>query len=296
MSFTKIGSSYSSSLFPKEFSNQLYLSENTCLGEFTYRSSYSIKYVLSGYERYQVQGRELIIKPGQHLLVDNNSRVTTLPATGKAISIFIAPETLKDVKSILYNDSPEKILDNYNCLEETSFLLQEAIYHLENKRIHNILKIIEKTLLNNPSPGEHEIDPSLFFQLSDAILLDQQVHSSRLNNLKNFKKSTIQEQYSRLLIGYQYLNDNWNEPFSLKKTAAISMLSPYHFHRLFRSCFSKTPYQYHLDIQMDKALELLKKDQYQISDISSLLGYGSPTAFGRTFKKYFGTTPSHFYK
>ena len=42
MLITKIGSSYSHSEFPEKFSNQLYFSENVNLGEYTYKSSYSI--------------------------------------------------------------------------------------------------------------------------------------------------------------------------------------------------------------------------------------------------------------
>lgn len=296
MLFTKIGSSYSSSQFPAAFSNQLYFSENVNFGEFTYQSSYSIKYILSGYETYSVEGREMLIKPQQHLLVNNNSQVTTLPASGKAMSIFIAPETLMDVKSTNGNSSIETILDNYNCLQEQPFLLCEKVYNHENSKLNEQLNRLVIMLLNEQLSGEHEADPSIFFNLAEALLMDQQVHASRINGLKSIKKSTIQEQYNRLLIGYQFLNDNWNQPFSLKKTAAVAMLSPYHFHRLFQVCFSITPYQYHLDLQMKKALELLRKNEYKISEIAYLLGYGSLTAFGRTFKKYFGSSPSTIHK
>jgi len=296
MLFTKIGSSYSSSQFPEEFSNQLYFSENVDLGEFAYKSSYSIKYVITGKEKYIVQGREMVIKPDQHLLVNNNSEVITLPSSGKAISLFIAPETLTDVKSLNNSNSLEKILDNYNSIKESPLLLMERTYDNENVQVQNILKKMAFTLSNNTYSGEYEIDPSFFFQLSEAVHSDQQLHSSRLSNLKSIKKSTIQEQYRRLLIGYHYLNDNWNRPFSLKNAAAISMLSPYHFHRLFQTCFSKTPYQHHLQIQMNKALKLLKENTLNISEISYILGYSSSTSFGRAFKKYFGTPPSCYLK
>lgn len=296
MLFTKIGSSYSASKFPKAFSNQLYFSENVDLGEYTYQSSYSIKYVLSGYETYAVDGREMRIQPNQHLLVNNHSKVTTLPAQGKAISIFIAPETLSDVKSINECRTLENILDNFNTHEETPLVLFEKVYGNENPKLNKIIHQFVSILLNNNISGEHEADPSVFFNLAEAILADQQVHSSRMDNLNNIKNSTTQEQYNRLLLGYQYLNDNWNQPFSLKKTASISLLSPYHFHRLFQACFFKTPYKYHLDIQMEKAVDLLKKRQYSINEISLMLGFNSSTAFGRVFKKYYGTSPTLFMK
>jgi AraC-like DNA-binding protein len=294
MLFTKIGSSYSSSEFPERFSNQLYFSDNVALGEFTYTSSYSLKFVLSGYENYLVEGREMLIKPGQHLIVNNNSEVTTLPSAGKAISIFIAPETLGDVMSVLDSNNLDKNLDNFNGLQSTPILFHEKASNGENTNTELIIRRIATYLSQGHLTGEHEIDSSLFFQLSEALLIDQMEHSARLGRLNCQKSSTLQEQYKRLLIGWQYLNDHWNHPFSLAKTASASSLSPYHFHRLFKSCFSMTPYQYHLKIQMDKAVELLKNNRNSISEIAYLLGYNSTTSFGRAFKGYFGKSPSLF--
>ena len=296
MLFTKIGSSYVSSEFPDKFSNQLYFSENVSLGEFTYTSAYSVKYVLTGYERYAVEGREVLIKPGQHLLVNNKSQVTTLPAVGKALSIFIDPDTLADVSSIISEKTLEDKLDNLEVGGAHQVLFHEKAYQNENVFTQSMLHKIALTLSHSEHSGEHEIDPSLFFQLSESVILDQGMHSKRLNKLTGVKRSTVQEQYCRLLNGVSYMNDNWNQPFSLAKTASVALLSPYHFHRLFRGSFGKTPYQYHLDVQMSKAVELLREKKLSISEICCVLGYNSPTSFGRTFKKYFGIAPSGFAK
>lgn len=294
MKFIKLESSYTSSEFPKEFSNQLYFSEDTNLDEFSYRSSYSIKYVLSGQERYMVEGREMVVKPNQHLLVNNESRVTLLPTTGRAISIFIAPETLADVKSINDAHSIEKVLDNFNGLAQTQLHLHENIYDGQNPNVQGVLKKLAMAISSADRREEFEIDLSLFFQLSEALLVDQGIHSTRLRGLNPLKKSTAQEQYSRVLLGHQYLSDHWNHPFSLKHTANVAMLSPYHFHRLFRACFSTTPYQYHLEIQMNKALSLFREGSCSIAEISALLGFTSPTSFGRAFKKFYGWSPRSF--
>ena len=64
-----------------------------------------------------MEGREIHIKQGQHLIVNNNSEVTTLPSKGKAISIFIAPETLCDVINIIDSSTIEKNLGNYYSLQ-----------------------------------------------------------------------------------------------------------------------------------------------------------------------------------
>ena len=119
-------------------------------------------------------------------------------------------------------------------------------------------------------------------------------HSKRLNNLRGPKTSTLEEQYQRLLIGCEYLRDNWNYCFLLKDTASTSMLSPYHFHRLFKTCFGITPYHYHLNIRMTKALHLLMQKDQSINEVSLQVGFNDTNTFRRSFKKFYGVTPSKY--
>ena len=291
----KMGASYSLSELPEQFSDQIYFSENTTLEGFNYQSPYSVKYVMSGFETYNVQGREVFIKPQEHLLVNSGSEVTTLKARGRALSLFIAPETVAGVK-IYTEHGIRKSIDNFDCLQTDALYLYEGIYQHENSKINATLKQLAKYLNNTMfyEDYEMEIDQTLFFHLSEALIADQSRHSKRLAYLEALKSSTIQEQYRRLQMGYDYLSDHWNKPFCLKQTALIATLSPYHFHRLFKTCFALTPYQYHLKIRMSKAIDLLNNNHLSVSDVGFQLGYSSPTAFGRAFKKYFGRSPSQF--
>ncbi len=290
--FTKISSTYTTSKLPEQFSNQIYYSENSTLNNFTYRSSYSLKFVVSGFESYQVQGREMIICPNEHLLVNDGNEVTTIGAHGKAISLFIAPETLRDVYTVIKARSLEEQLDKVEAIDQTP-IFRAGVYRSQNIQTQKLLLSLARHLSKKDIAGKYNIDPSLFFKLSAAIINDQRDHSTRLHNLSGPKTSTVQEQYERLLIGYQYLRDNWNIPFSLQATAVVSMLSPYHFHRLFKNCFSVTPYQYHLRIKMEKALTILQKKDYAISEVSCHLGFKDTNTFRRAFKKFYGFTPSY---
>lgn len=292
MQFVKISSSYTTTELPTQFSNQIYFSENSTLNGFTYKSSYSLKYVISGFEGYQVQGREMMIRPKEHLLVSNENEVTTLCAHGKALSIFIDPATLKDVYSILQARSVEQSLDRVDAIKHAP-IFRTNIYRSENINTQQLLVRLTRHLLKKDIAGRYEIDPCLFFRLSESIIEDQRSHMARLHNLRGVKPTTIQEQYERLLIGYQYLRDNWNVSFSLQATAAAAMLSPYHFHRLFRNCFSMTPYQYHLHIKMEKALRILQQQDWSIAEISCHVGFNDTNTFGRAFKKFYGFAPSY---
>ena len=46
--------------------------------------------------------------------------------------------------------------------------------------------------------------------------------------------------------------------------------------------------------RLKKAAELLTEDKYKIYEIADMVGYSSPTNFGRNFLKQFGMTASDY--
>lgn len=47
-------------------------------------------------------------------------------------------------------------------------------------------------------------------------------------------------------------------------------------------------------IRMNRALELLKSGRYTVAEVSSMVGYGTPSYFSTSFKKFFGNQPSDY--
>lgn len=48
--------------------------------------------------------------------------------------------------------------------------------------------------------------------------------------------------------------------------------------------------------RLHRALELLKTARYTVSEVSAMVGYGTPSYFATSFKKFFGTLPSEYVK
>jgi AraC-like DNA-binding protein len=49
--------------------------------------------------------------------------------------------------------------------------------------------------------------------------------------------------------------------------------------------------QYIKKIKLNKAKDLISKQQYQVTQAADELGYDSPSQFSRDFKNYFGYSP-----
>lgn len=93
-----------------------------------------------------------------------------------------------------------------------------------------------------------------------------------------------------------YLWENTNLEFSLDTLCRITNLNPYYFIRLFRDHTGKTPYEYYMDIKINKAMDYLKTRQYSITEICFLLGFSSHSHFSSVFRKKVGATPTEYLK
>jgi AraC-like DNA-binding protein len=125
-----------------------------------------------------------------------------------------------------------------------------------------------------------------------------------INLLRLEKSHTCIEEYSRKaetskninkVIEFFKVNYASND-YSSKEIANIANLSRYHFIRAFKSETGKTPYEYLIDIKIEKAIELLKNRNYSITEICDLCGFTSHSHFSTTFKKRLGLSPSEYRK
>ena len=49
-------------------------------------------------------------------------------------------------------------------------------------------------------------------------------------------------------------------------------------------------------VRLNKAMELLKTGRYNVSEVSAMVGYSTPSYFTTSFKKHFGYSPSELVK
>jgi AraC family transcriptional regulator len=94
-----------------------------------------------------------------------------------------------------------------------------------------------------------------------------------------------------------YIDQNLDNSLELKVIADIANFSPFHFHRIFTFLIGETPINYIQRLRVEKAAwKLREENPASITEIAYDCGFGSISLFSRTFKKYFGITPSQFSK
>lgn len=105
------------------------------------------------------------------------------------------------------------------------------------------------------------------------------------------------EHISRIRKVLDYIENNLHEELKLEIIAREGYYSPFHFHRIFKGIIGETLQEFILRKRMEKSVVLLTKDKYKLLDqIYFEVGFKSHSTFSKTFRKYFGITPTSFRK
>jgi AraC-like DNA-binding protein len=99
---------------------------------------------------------------------------------------------------------------------------------------------------------------------------------------------------NRIRVAKAYLADNVEGPLAIAELAAKLHISPEHLRRLFRHSTGMSPHEYHLELKMHRARQLLHGTNMTVKQIAQALGFESPFHFSRVFKRRTGVPPGHW--
>lgn len=95
----------------------------------------------------------------------------------------------------------------------------------------------------------------------------------------------------------QYIDNNLDTELSLEIVSEIGAYSAFHFHRIFKLIIGETLQNYIFRKRIEKsAFYLSLRKNLSIKDIYLNVGFSSHSDFNKSFKKYYGKSPSEFRK
>jgi AraC-like DNA-binding protein len=101
--------------------------------------------------------------------------------------------------------------------------------------------------------------------------------------------------YSRLVKAKMFIDQHFAESIDLNNIADEAYFSKFHFIRMFKNSYGKTPHQYLISLRIERSMELLKAD-ISVADVCYEVGFESLASFSRLFKRIIGMTPSAYAK
>jgi AraC-like DNA-binding protein len=97
--------------------------------------------------------------------------------------------------------------------------------------------------------------------------------------------------YRRVVYARLFIDNHFADKIDLDNIANEAFFSKFHFIRLFKSIYNKTPHQYLSLVRIEKAKDLLKAGN-SVAYVCYAVGFESVSSFTGLFKRVTGQTPA----
>lgn len=117
-----------------------------------------------------------------------------------------------------------------------------------------------------------------------TTILEEEVEEAASSDSKN----------DMIDIAIQYMKRSYQENLSLELVSSVVYLNPVYFSKLFKQKTGTGYKEYLTNLRMERAKELLAKQELSITKIADSVGYPDGRHFAQVFRKHYDCTPSQF--
>ena len=165
-----------------------------------------------------------------------------------------------------------------------------------------ISKIVTEYTNTFSTPLDNPYTSSLSKKSSSVIgsqqLLKQYLCEFLLSFLRNIPKERssirVSNQNSTVNLLTNYMRENINRNISIGELVRYSGSNKTTITKLFNTCFGTSPMEYFINLKIELAKKYLREDNYNVTQISEILGYSGVHYFSRQFKKITGMSPTRY--
>jgi len=100
--------------------------------------------------------------------------------------------------------------------------------------------------------------------------------------------------YARLKKVKHFVEEHYSEAISLQRAASLAYMERTSFSRFFGKKVGISFTQWLTQVRISKAMDLMKRNNATISEITRAVGFSNLRTFQRAFKKLTDLTPSQF--
>ena len=214
------------------------------------------------------------------------------------VTLSSGSHTLQAHDVILYRSDKAEFEIETACSYLTAVfnVNQRKALHILNQTFHctsELQQILWKLLIES-FENTYYTQTLMVCYLQEALLLLMQFYDTL-----NHKTLLTDSQASRNDLLFEiltYMNKRIAEPITIDEICHEFYISRSSLQALFKTHLNTSPKNYLINIKLQKSKELIRENQYTISEIAYKLGFSSIHYFSRLFKKYFNLTPSAYVK
>ncbi|WP_453990513.1 response regulator [Bacillus nitroreducens] len=197
-------------------------------------------------------------------------------------------ELLEEVLWKLEKDRIPIVLGMWDELCKKSGMRPEQLAQLQRESLVNL----KKRLVKRSFQAQVDLPKDLeILEIEEMLKLFKTEIMSIVEQLENMRGAKYKNPFEEAKA---YIDAHLAEEISLDDIAQRVGMSPTYFSYLFKKESNETFVQYRIRKRMEKAKELMEIPHYRIIDICQDVGYTDYPHFTKTFKKYFGYSPSEY--
>ncbi|WP_160677111.1 AraC family transcriptional regulator [Clostridium sp. C8-1-8] len=111
---------------------------------------------------------------------------------------------------------------------------------------------------------------------------------------QNLEDNTSKKHTQNIDTVIGFIEDNYSKELTLDQLSEAAQMSKFHFNRTFNNLIGTTPWNYLTKIRLEKAVELMLREDSSIDIIAKKVGFSGENYFSKVFRKYLGTSPGRF--
>ncbi len=229
------------------------------------RKDFQLIYIAKGYGRFIIDHEEVMISEG-HI-------------------VFYEPNTSHNYCYFL-EDNPDIYWIHFSGYDILPLLSKLGF---DEQRIFKVGNPNNYAFIMNKIIYELQMRQDYYKELTSGLFLEL-IHSMA-RGLRQVKENTSYHRMEEIAKDFQL---NYNKNFEINSYAKSLNISPGWLIRSFKLYSGWSPQAYITNTRITTARELLSSSQYNITEISFIVGYENPLYFSRLFKKYTGLSPKAY--
>lgn len=246
-----------------------------------FHNTYELFYLIEGERRFFINDSLTTIRKGDLVLIQPNilhKSTSAVLSNYERFAVYFDVSVIKPYLGI--NSSLDFLLNNEYVIISLSEQEQILIEDLFNNLINDIKK----------KANAYELSLLIF-------LLQMLTKCCRCPNTKtpSFFKSKSTK-HSRIMDIALFINNNYYKKLTLQFLSNTFFISQFYLSRVFKETTGFTISEYINNVRIKEAVKLLQDTKLNVRIISSKVGFGSITHFGRVFKETTGNPPLYYRK
>ena len=253
--------------------------------ELLYVKSGNIRITMDGKIYEGTAGNAFLLKPGQRHIIEIYGNHQ-----------FIQPHIHFDLAYFSDRDQVGISFKTYEDMseQELSFIRPDFLKNqldnipvmikLENTALFETLMFdVIQEFQNSGRFHEFAIN-GLFLTLMNQFLTEAAWNNTPSHSIKQ----------QQVYLVKQFIEHNVNRNLKMDDISRIIYLEKHSISRLFKELYKKTPLQYHTQLRIERAKNMIHLTNLSLTAISNNIGYESIHCFSRAFKRVEGISPSAY--